>query len=90
MRPIVTDGVAWSVVQSVAIVSPAKTAEPIEMLFGTWPRVGPRKLKEPCKHGAAYLRNMANTIEPAICGGDAAYLSNLFDHLFCKSQIPLR
>ena len=23
---------------------------------------------------------MANTIEPTICGGDAAFLSNYFDH----------
>jgi len=47
MRPIVTDGVGWSlcrsVGRSVAIVSPAKTAEPIEMPFGLWTRVGPRK-----------------------------------------------
>jgi len=34
MRPIVTDVVAWSVGLSVTIVSPAKTAEPIEMPFG--------------------------------------------------------
>ena len=38
MQPIVTYGVAWSVGlsvvgQSVTIVSPAKTAEPIEILF---------------------------------------------------------
>jgi len=35
MRPVVTDRVAWSVGWSVTVVSPAKTAEPIEMLFGT-------------------------------------------------------
>jgi len=34
MRPIVTHGVAWSVCQSVMIVSPAKMAEPIEMPLG--------------------------------------------------------
>jgi len=34
MRPIATDGVAWSVCLSVTIVSSAKTAEPIEMAFG--------------------------------------------------------
>ena len=34
MQPIVTEGVAWPVSQSVAVVSPAKMAEPIEMLFG--------------------------------------------------------
>jgi len=34
MRPIVTDRVAWSVGRSVTIVSPAKTAEPIDMPLG--------------------------------------------------------
>jgi len=37
-RPVVTDGVAWSVCVSVCLLvtflSPAKTAEPIEMPFG--------------------------------------------------------
>jgi len=41
MRPIVTD-VAWSVGLYVTIVSPAKTAEPIEMPFKLWTRLGPR------------------------------------------------
>jgi len=35
MRPIFTD-VAWSVGLSVTIVSPVKTAEPIDMSFGLW------------------------------------------------------
>ena len=43
IRPIVTDGVVWSVRLSVTIVSTAKSAEPIEMPFGKWTRVGPRK-----------------------------------------------
>ena len=43
MRSIVTDRVAWSVGLSVTIVSPAKTAKPIEMPFGLWTGVGPRK-----------------------------------------------
>jgi len=33
MRPIVIDGLVWSVSLSVTIVSPAKTAEPIETLY---------------------------------------------------------
>ena len=47
MRPTVTDRVAWSVCQSVGLsvgvtpVSPAKTAEPIEMPFGLRTQVGP-------------------------------------------------
>ena len=43
MRPIVTDGVAWSVSLSVTVVSPTETSEPIKMPFGMWTRVGPRK-----------------------------------------------
>ena len=39
-RSIVTDGVAWSVGLS-HYVSPAKTAEPIEMPFGLRTLVGP-------------------------------------------------
>ena len=30
MQPVVTDRVAWSVSQSVTVVSPAKTTEPIK------------------------------------------------------------
>jgi len=42
MRSIVTDRVAWSVGLSDTLVSPAKTAKPIEMLFGFWVRTHPR------------------------------------------------
>jgi len=42
MQPIVTDGVAWSVSLSDMNVNPEKMAEPIEMLFVLWTRVGPR------------------------------------------------
>jgi len=42
MRPIVTDRVALSVGLSVTVVSPAKTATPIEMPFGLRTWVGPR------------------------------------------------
>jgi len=41
MRPIVTDRVAWPVGLSVTLVSPAKTAEQVEMPFGLRSRVGP-------------------------------------------------
>jgi len=41
MRSIVTDRVAWSVGWSVTLVSPAKTAEPIEMPFALRTRVDP-------------------------------------------------
>jgi len=50
MRPIVTDkssvvclSVCLSVGLSVTIMGSAKTAEAIEMPFGFWTRVGPRK-----------------------------------------------
>jgi len=42
MWPNVADSVCLSVGLSVMIVSPAKTAEPIEMPFWLWSRVGPR------------------------------------------------
>jgi len=42
MRPVVTDGVAWSVGQCVMIMSPAKTAELFEMPFGMWTLMGSR------------------------------------------------
>ena len=39
MRPVVTDRVAC---RFVTVVSPAKMAEPIEIPFGLWARMGPR------------------------------------------------
>jgi len=59
-------------------VSCADTAEPIEMPFGIWTRVGPRKH---VLHGGAHWRQPANAIEPPMCDGDAAFLSNYVDHL---------
>jgi len=41
MRPIVTDRLVWCVGLYVIVVSPAKTAEPIEMPFGLRTLVGP-------------------------------------------------
>jgi len=60
-------------------VSCAKTAELIEIQFGLWTWLGPRKH---VLHGGAHCRRLANTFEPSTCGGDAAFLSNYFDHLF--------
>ena len=60
-------------------MSHAKTAKPIGMSFGMWTRVGPRKH---VLDGGAHWRQLANTIELSMCGGDAAFLSNYFDHLF--------
>ena len=73
MQPIVTNRVTWYVDLSVAIVSPAKMSEPIDMPFGVWIRIGPRKH---VLDGDAHRRNLANTIEPSVCCGDAAFSSN--------------
>jgi len=40
-----TSVVCRSVCRSVTVVSPAKTAEPIDLPFGSWIRVGRRKYK---------------------------------------------
>jgi len=73
---IVTDRVAWSVGLSVclsaSVVSPANTAEPIETPFGLWNRVAPRNHVLDNVH-SAHWRNLANTYEPFMCAGDAAF-----------------
>jgi len=48
------------------------------MPFVMWTRVGPRKR---VLHGGARWRNLTNTIEPSMCGGDAAFLSDYCDPL---------
>jgi len=61
-------------------VSPAKTAERIEMPFGLWTRVGRRKHKfsrvrqvaPMWPYGRVHWRSLANTIKPSVAGGDAA------------------
>jgi len=55
----------------VTIVSRAKTAEPIEMPFGMWTRVGPRKH---ILDVGAHWSYLANTTEPSMRGGDAAFM----------------
>jgi len=73
MQPLVIDRAAWfvglSLCLSVTIVIRAKTAEPIEMTFGIWTRVGRRKR---ALGGGAHCRHLANAIAPSMCGGDAA------------------
>ena len=58
-----------SVCPSVTIVTAAKTAEPIEMPFGLYTRVGPKHVL----NEGAHWRRLANTSEPSMCGGDAAF-----------------
>jgi len=53
-------------------------AEPIELPFGLWTRVGRRKHKlnhirqvaPMCQHGRAHWHHLANKIELSICGSD--------------------
>ena len=78
MRPIVTDRVAWSVglsvCLSVTLVSPAKTAEPIEMPFGLWARMGSRN--HVLDGGPAVLRDIAvatNFVVQFVITGFVAY-----------------
>jgi len=55
-------------------------AEPIDLPFRLWTRVGRRKknfnrirqVASICPHGRANCRHLANTIEPSVCGGHAA------------------
>jgi len=53
----------------VTVVSPGKTPEPIDMPFGVWIHVGPGRH---VLNGGAHWRHLVNTIEPAVCGCDAA------------------
>jgi len=54
-------------------------AEPIDLLFMLWTRVGQRKHKfnhihqvvPICPHGRAHWCHPTNTIEPSVCGADA-------------------
>jgi len=63
----------------VSAMSCAKMAEPIDLLFGLWTRVGRRKHKfnhicqvaPMCPDGRARWRHLANTTEPSICGCNA-------------------
>ena len=67
-----SSAVRRSVCQSVT------TAELIKMPFGTWTWAGPGKH---VSDGRVHWRRLANMIEPFVCDGDAAFLSNYSDHL---------
>jgi len=49
-------------------VTRAKMAEPVEMPFGMWTRLGPRNHV----FDGAHWRHLANTVEPSVFGSDAA------------------
>jgi len=59
-------------------MSCAETAESIEMSSMDMD-LGGSKYSH-IRQGA-HWRQLANTSEPSMCGGDAAFLSNYFDHL---------
>jgi len=65
--------------RSVTVTSPAKTTEPIEMVFGFLTH---DRSKEAVLHEGAHWDNLAYTTEPSMCSSDAAFLSNYYDHLF--------
>ena len=52
-------------------MSPAETAEPVEIQCGMLSGAGP---ENHVLHGSAHWYNLANTIEPFVCGGDADLL----------------
>ena len=61
------------VCRSVTLVSPAKTAEPINLPFGLWTRMGRRKHKFNRIHQVAPMcPHLVNITEPSVCGGNAA------------------
>jgi len=61
-------------------MSCAKMAELINLPFGLWTWVGERKhrfnrichVAPMCPHKRAHWCHVASTIEPSVCGGDAA------------------
>jgi len=68
-------------------VSCAKTAEPIEMLFGIWTRVG---LGNHVLCGGAHWRHLENTTEPSTCGSDAACCQITFTTCLILSPFPMQ
>jgi len=64
-----------------SVVSCAKVAEPIDLPFGSWTRVGWSKHKfsriyqvvPMCLRWRVHWRHLANTIEPSVCCGDTAW-----------------
>jgi len=63
-----------------------KKAEPIEIPFGLWIRMGPRKHAFDGVHTGEICQIM---IELSMFGGDAAFFSNYFDHVSLLSLMLL-
>ena len=76
-----------------------RMAESIDLPFGSWTRVGRRKhmfnnihqVAPMCPHGRARWRYLVNTIEPPVCGGDAArpYVKLLWPLVFVPTTLLL-
>jgi len=68
--------------RSLAVVSCAKTAEPIHLPFRLWTRVGQRMHKSNhirqvapmYPYGKTRCRHLSNNIEPSVYGNDAPYV----------------
>ena len=54
-------------------------AELIDLPFGLWKHKlnNIRQVAPKCRHGRAYWRHLANTIEPSACGGDDTVLCQI-------------
>jgi len=71
-------------------------AEPIDLSFGLWTRVGRRKHKFNdirhvalmCSHGRAHWRQLANMIEPSFCGGDAVLYQITLSTCYYRTRNP--
>jgi len=73
-------------------------AEPIDLLFGLWTRVGRKKHKfnhirqaaPMCPHGRTHWRHLANTIELSVCGGDAVLRLSSLDFVINRFFMKLQ
>jgi len=73
-------------VYALSVVSCAKTAEPIHLLFRLWARVGQkmhtfnriRQVASVCPYGRTRCRHLSNNIEPSVYGNEAPYVKLLW------------
>jgi len=81
------EGADYCEVYWLSAVSCAKKDELIQTQFGMWTRVAPKKH---VLDAGAYWCYLAKMTEPSMCGCNAAFLSNYFDHLFnCPSSLKV-
>ena len=85
-KRVILRGERWPIVKYRDTAgSCAKTAERIEMLFGMWTWISPRKHILDGGAVGAHWRHLENTSESSMWGGDAAFLSKYFDQccIYC-------